>query len=137
MERREIRGLLFDVGGHGLDLVGKLRRRQLPEPLVLDDLRRGIDAALGLVERLDDGSHPHQQFIELVVDLQLVVLDLHAIQRDLAGGDSLGQVLDMNLALLVKRTHDVEEQALGAYDLDLCHRDKHCDHPPWGPYSPS
>ena len=109
----------------------------MPEALVLDDASLGVDPVLGLVQRLEDGAHPDQQFVELVVDLELIALDLHAIQRDLAAGDPLREVLDMDLALLVKRAHDVEEQALRTDDLDLCHWDKHVDHPPWGQRSPS
>ncbi len=55
----------------------------------------------------------------------LILIHFHAIQRHLARLDLAGEILDVQLPLIVDHAHDVEEQVLGADDLNFCHWYEH------------
>jgi hypothetical protein len=132
VQLRKVRRLLLNIFNRRGDLDRELIGLECPQPLVLDGSRRRIDSGSRLLERLENGSDAQQQLIELVVHLHFRALDLHAIQRDLTALDLLGEILDVNLALLVQQAHDIEELTLRTDNLDLGHRDQHYDHPPRG-----
>jgi hypothetical protein len=109
VQGREIGGLLLDLTDCRGYLLRQLVGLETPEALVLHRAGPCVDAPLRRSQRLENGADADEQLVELVIRLDLVPRDLHAVECDLAALDPLREVLDMDLALFVKRAHDVEK----------------------------